>query len=185
MSWTKQSDENHPPETGEWFPINEGSPKGGPSVGRLDRKVVLVEFDSSMPSDMMFQHGHRGVEIAFAGVSVSKHHMSVGRNHKGASYIPRGFLTHGSDEHGFAFMGKAVSNDSFHGGHGQVIQNLDVFGSEVTNDHLSSHQISLSVDGAGVGTTESTEGDQTPDVGEKKKHPAVTAAGCGEIKTNR
>lgn len=184
MSWVKQSDENHPPETGEWLPICGGSPKGGPSVGRLDRKVVLVEFDAATPSNMLFHNGHSGVEITFAGVGVSKHDMCVGRNHKGASYIPSGFLTHRRDEYGFAFLGKAVSNDSFHGGHGQVIQNLNIFGSEVANDHLSSHQISLSVDGAGVGTTESTEGDQTPDDGETKKHPAAVTAGCDETKTN-
>lgn len=50
------------------------------------------------------------------------------------------------------------------------------------------HESSLSVgvpNGTVGGTSESTERDQTPDVGEKKKHPAVTAAGCGEIKTNR
>lgn len=37
---------------------------------------------------------------------------------------------------------------------------------------------------AGVGTSESTEGDQPRGVGEKKKHPAAVTAGCGETKTN-
>lgn len=80
-------------------------------------------------------------------------------------------------------------NDGFLGGRKGVVVHVD--GQRILSRSVneSSHDCSPSVDGASadasVGTPESTEGDQTRDVGEKKKHPAVTAAGCGEIKTNR
>ncbi|WP_346921898.1 hypothetical protein [Glutamicibacter creatinolyticus] len=165
-------------------------PKGGtgwvktsdqPLSAGLDREVTSIKLDASVPGNVLLQHVNGRVEISVAGVGVREHHVRIRRDDQGSLCITSDFLTNGRNEHGLALDGEPMPHDALNGRHGQVVQNLNVFSSEVTDDHFSGHKTSLSVDtpnGAVGGTPESTERDQHPArAGRKKPSAAATAEG--------
>lgn len=168
----------HPRNGNGWIKTSDR-----PLASGLNRHVVRIKLDAAVPSNVVLQHFDRSVEISVSGVGVGEYHVSVGRDDQGSLGITSDFLTNGRKEHGLAFDSESMAHDAFNSRHGQVVQDLDIFGAKVANDHFSGHEFSLSVgapNGAGVGASESTERGQTPASSEKEKPSAVAPAEGGE-----